>query len=373
MQGQDIRDYEAQQTAMATPRAEQPPALPPGVQGPPQAPVDPFGPREEAIGGLEGGVYKSQALAQLGGQREEYQAGQRTRAQQLQDLANQRTQGMEDYETQLRLKKEYALPTAPKTIKTTEGVFILNTDGTLGTRLGGAKADTEIFMGGELKKGFRPVVDPVTGETTGAEFIPGGSEDPTVIQASKEAEKKAIRTAENVKMMPARRGDIMTKIERFPALKKAISDVKELSRGFMTSGVTGQVLSNIAGTDQYALEAKLQTVKSAVGLEELIRVKAAGGTFGALSDTEMTLLISAVGALDGNLPPDQLGPVLDEVERLYSKGLERKKSDFAEMYPDVRRPWESQTNVQSGAPISVIPNNQIQGFGNLPPAPPGFE
>mgnify|MGYP003649021650 CR=1 FL=1 len=37
---------------------------------------------------------------------------------------------------------------APKTIKTAEGVYILNPDGTRGTRLGGAKADTEIIMGG---------------------------------------------------------------------------------------------------------------------------------------------------------------------------------------------------------------------------------
>lgn len=110
MQGQDVRDYEAAQSAMATPRGEQPTPLPYGVQGPPRAPVDPFAARAEAVGGLEGG-YKPQALAQLGAQREQYQAGQRSRAQQLQDLANQRAQGLEDYRTKLGIEQEFAAPT----------------------------------------------------------------------------------------------------------------------------------------------------------------------------------------------------------------------------------------------------------------------
>lgn len=349
----DIRDFEAAQAAMATPRGEQPAPLPYGVQGPPQASVDPFAARSEAVGALEGG-YKRQALAQLGEQREEYQAGQRTRAQQLQDFANQRTQGMEDYETQLRLKQQYADPKAVKTIKTAEGVYILNADGTLGNRLGGSAADTVINLAGELSK------DWMRTPQGGAMPIPGGKADPVVIQEAEEAKKSAALEIKREEDMPGIRSGIMTKTDRLPILKNNIEDIKKLSAGMFTSGVVGQALSPFASSDQYELEAKLETIKSAVGLQELIDVKAQGATFGSLTENEMSLLISAVGALDANLGPETLGPVLDNVVRLYEKGLNSAKANFAEKYPDARRPWEvplpGNTSGTTIGPLEPLPN-----------------
>ena len=164
--------------------------------------------------------------------------------------------------------------------------------------------------------------------------------DPEKTAERERAKRTAALDVKNKAMMPSRRAAIVTKIARLPVLKKIMGEIKELSKGMMTSGVTGQVMSNIANSDQYKLEAKLLTVKSAVGIDELIRAKAEGATFGALSDTEMALLISSMGALDGNLGPKELASTLDTILELQTKALGRYKADFTEMYPDIKRPWE---------------------------------
>ena len=85
----------------------------------------------------------------------------------------------------------------------------------------------------------------------------------------------------------------------------------------------------------------IKNVHAAVGLEELIAVKARGATFGALSDTEMELLIASIQSLDTLLPKEVLSENLDNVMRLYEKGLNTAKKDFREIYgEDERRTWE---------------------------------
>lgn len=328
---------------------QQPIPMPQGVQGPPAMSPGGYEGMQQALGVIDNPVLAPFA------QQLSMQQIQQEQAAQAAELS--RKQGLEDYETQLELKQKYASPAAVKTVKTAEGVFVLNPDGTLGNRLGGAKADTQITIGGELKKGYERTFD-AEGNPTGARAIPGGSADPIVIEAAKKAEKDAALAGKREEAMPGIRSGIMTKSDRLPILKKNIEDIKELSEGFFTSGALGQVLSPSASSDQYLLNAKLETLKSAVGLQELIDVKAQGATFGSLTENEMSLLISAVGALDGNLPPDQLGPVLDDVVRLYEKGLNSSKANFAEIFPDADRPWEGQ---QNGSLEVNAPQMQIGG------------
>lgn len=171
------------------------------------------------------------------------------------------------------------------------------------------------------------------------------NQDPEVIMQRRRLLKRADLEIDNERAMPGRRFDIMTKTDREPILERTIEEIKDLSSKWSTGGTLGQMLANRPESDQYALNKKMEQIKAAVGLQELIDIKAAGGTFGALSDTEMSLLISAVGALDPYLDVKDLGRTLDDVMRLYSLGLARKKMDFAEMYPDVKRPWEKKSAV----------------------------
>ena len=188
---------------------------------------------------------------------------------------------------------------------------------------------TNINMDRQLPKGWAMNPD------GSASPIKGGPVDPVVMKQQATADTVAKQAVD----MPGIRKGIITKRDRLPILSRNIGDIKSLSEGFMTSGIIGQAMGPFANTDQYALEAKLKNIQSAVGLQELVDIKAAGGTFGALSDTEMTLLISSVGALDGNLRPEDLGKVLDDIERLYTKGLKQAETDFTDKYPDATTPW----------------------------------
>lgn len=225
-------------------------------------------------------------------------------------------------------------PVKPQTIKTAKGVFILNPDGTMGKRLGDVHqpGPTVQITNRGLPVGWE--MDP---DTNTARPIRKGPEDPVVIKQKEDA-KRASKQAEQ---MPGIRKGIVTKMDRLPILKRTVDEVKALSEGWLTSGVPGQIMAGISSSDQYEMNAKMTTLKSAVGLNELIEIKKAGGTFGALSDTELALLISSAGSLDTNLGPDVLGPIMDDVIRLYEKGINTMKSDFSTRYPDATVPWKN--------------------------------
>ena len=176
--------------------------------------------------------------------------------------------------------------------------------------------------------------------------IKGGPVDPDVVEKSTLAKQ----ATESVEAMPGIRKGIVTKTDRLPILQGNVKDIKNMAESWFTSGLPGQAMGMWSGSDQYRLEAKLNTLKSAIGLQELIDVKAAGATFGSLTENEMTLLISSVGALDANLGPTDIGPTLDTIVRLYEKGLKQSQRDFSKKYPTATTPW-----------------------GEIPPPPKDFE
>lgn len=98
MQGQDANQLQAAQGAFATPLDQQPPGMDPGEQGPPQAPVDPYGSRRKRMMELlqGGNPHAGQMLPQIAQLSEAYRLGQ-----------EQRAQGMSDFERQLQLKQQY--------------------------------------------------------------------------------------------------------------------------------------------------------------------------------------------------------------------------------------------------------------------------
>ena len=239
----------------------------------------------------------------------------------------------------------------PKTIKTGEGVFILNSDGTLGKRLGSSKADTEIIMGGSLNKGFRPKLDK-DGKQIGAEFVPGGSQDPETIQAKKEAERLATLNIKNLEKLPGRRAQIFAAEQNAPAFEAAVDKAIEAAKSPLSSGIAQQVLGNVGRGPAFDLERALDTIKANIGFGELIRIKESGGTLGALSEMENRLLQAMQGALDPRLKKEDMISALERVREIQKANLEQKKRDFKAMYPKENRPWENgQKFDASGKPV----------------------
>ena len=295
----------------------------------------------EAMAGLPDNYYAQQMAPQLALAAQEQQM-----AQAAELAAEERAREIYLFQQQ---NKSYPpqKPTPPKTIKTAEGVYILEPDGTLGARLGGAKADTEINLGGDLTKGFRRT------ETGDAEVIPGGSRDPKVIKAAKSAERQATLDSKNIEKLPGRRAQIMATVQNAPAFTDAVAEAKRLAGSDWTSGVVQQVLGGVAGTPAFGLERQLDTIKSNIGFGELIRIKESGGTLGALSEMENRLLQAMQGALDPRLSGKKLIEALDRVEKIHKANLVEKQEAFKKMYPNEDRPWENDNRSSGG----VKPDN----------------
>lgn len=79
-----------------------------------------------------------------------------------------------------------AIPEKPRTVNTAEGVFVLNTDGTLGQRLGGPSSLVTMNL---PPSGYTPV-DP-NKPAAGMQPIPGGPADPATIREQAKARQEA--------------------------------------------------------------------------------------------------------------------------------------------------------------------------------------
>jgi hypothetical protein len=107
------------------------------------------------------------------------------------------------------------------------------------------------------------------------------------------------------------------------AIDKALSDV-----GVVSAGYVGQKMRDMGGTPAFNLNQTIQTVKANVAFGELQRMREAsptGGALGAVSEGEMALLQSVMGALDTAQSPAQLKENLQKLKEVY--GEIRRKFD----------------------------------------------
>ena len=140
--------------------------------------------------------------------------------------------------------------------------------------------------------------------------------------------------------MPSRLLSIQSKINKLPMLKKNIEIAKKLASSDYTSGLAGQIFAPFGNTEQYKLNSVSKQIEATVGIKELLEVKKQGGTFGALSEKELGLLVNAVGSLDTITDPTIYNATLDNIMNLYEKGISQDKTAFKKMYPKEVAPWD---------------------------------
>lgn len=219
-----------------------------------------------------------------------------------------------------------------------------------------AKTKIDMNAGPKLKKGYILVPPSTPGGAVTAKFIPGGSEDPTTIQTKKEAERMAALNVENKKKLPARRSQIFAADQNAPSFEIAIDKAITAAKSSFSSGIPQQILGNVGTGPAFDLERALDTIKSNIGFGELLRIKEAGGTLGALSEMENRLLQAMQGALDPRLKKEDMIPALERVRKIHQANLAQKKRDFKEMYPKEKRPWENSVKVDVNG-IPVVPTS----------------
>jgi len=213
---------------------------------------------------------------------------------------------------------------------------------------GAATEITNVIGSGELHKGYRTTPE-------GAEAIPGGSEDPEVIAEKEKVTKKAALQVKNLEKLPGKRGAIYADHIKTPTLRTSINQAIELAKSPFSSGMAQWMLDKVplpevAGYNLGAahdLQVALDSVKANVGFNELLRIKEAGGTLGALSEMENRLLQAMQGALVAVQDKEALIPALKQVMEIWELNLQQKKNEFKSLYSkaggwetDERRPWE---------------------------------
>jgi hypothetical protein len=102
--------------------------------------------------------------------------------------------------------------------------------------------------------------------------------------------------------------------ERTQRIRNDVATLKKKVSGW-TAGA-GSALGMIPGTPARDFTAELNTLKSNIAFGELAEMRAAsktGGALGAISEKELTLLESALGALDQGQSPGNLSAQLDKI------------------------------------------------------------
>ena len=157
----------------------------------------------------------------------------------------------------------------------------------------------QLNLPSQPEPGTRFGTDPDTGEQIVIP-IPGSKAARETAKAEREAEEReAAEAAEQ------RTTDIDTALfaRDFDAVIKVVEDTSDLGRAF---------LSRLPLTEETAAKNILQTIKDRFTLDNLLEIKKQGGTLGALNETEFRALGSRFGALDFDMPKEQLLPILSD-------------------------------------------------------------
>jgi len=147
-------------------------------------------------------------------------------------------------------------------------------------------------------------VNPTTGERLmllGNQWVPAGNSPKSVSLADKEAEKKR-QQLENAQY-------ITTQVNR----------AKNQS-SFFNTGFPGAFGSRIPGSSTKKLESTLEPIKANLSFEQLKQMRESsptGGAVGNVSDKDLSLLSSVVGALDVSQGEKQLDRSLDDINKRY--------------------------------------------------------
>ena len=200
----------------------------------------------------------------------------------------------EGADTKIRIDNATRVPPIPRTVTTEQGVFILNPDGSLGSRLGDRPRPAQ--SGGSSEPLVQTLDDQGNLVWTPRSQAGGMKAPPTRLAPGEQplspySQERARRVVADV-----------------DSLK---SKVNRASVGF------GSLLSVIPETQAREFKAQLDSLKANIAFNELNAMREAsktGGALGQVSVRELELLESALGALDTGQSPSEFTSQLDKIK-----------------------------------------------------------
>jgi hypothetical protein len=123
-------------------------------------------------------------------------------------------------------------------------------------------------------------------------------------------------------------------IEKAKVLKTTIEKIEKIAPGYLLAGaggISGIMQYNPFSNDARTVRKLVDTVKGIVGFDELVALKAAGGSLGALSDSELSMLTSLKGSVDPDLDEATFLGNLTSIKQSANKLIDGLETDKKEL------------------------------------------
>ena len=147
-------------------------------------------------------------------------------------------------------------------------------------------------------------------------------------------------------------GTIIRDPDKKPGGRGVLDRVGDYAATIMESPITSEA--------QYELDSIIENIKSAIGIEQLIKAKEQGATFGALQKSEMDLLIASFGAIKSLRTPEAVKRSLTKIKNVYSRAARRQEDQFSEQYgADIDQPWK-RTHITKQGDLYTSVSNQAE-------------
>ena len=154
-------------------------------------------------------------------------------------------------------------------------------------------------------------------------------------------------------------------IDKAKVLKKTLEKIEKIAPGYLfagAGGISGLMKYNPIANDARTTRSLLDTVKGIVGFDELVALKAQGGTLGALSDKELDMLTSLKGSINPDMDEatflENIKSMRESTDRLIS-GLEDDKKQVTNVEKKTNfQPIQSQKQTNKKGDSFIFENNR---------------
>jgi hypothetical protein len=167
-------------------------------------------------------------------------------------------------------------------------------------------------------------------------------------------------------------------IDKARVLKKTLEKIEKIAPSYFgitggAGGISGLMKYNPISNDARTTRALLDTVKGIVGFDELVALKAQGGSLGALSDSELKMLTSLQGSVDPDMDEatflENIKSMRESTERLISN-LETDKKEVMKVesptkFQPIQTP-ENRVEIKTQAEFNALKSGQKFIFNGRP-------
>ena len=160
-------------------------------------------------------------------------------------------------------------------------------------------------------------------------------------------------------------------IDKAKVLKKTLEKIEKIAPGYLgagAGGISGIMKYNLFSNDARTTRSLLDTVKGIVGFDELVALKAQGGTLGALSDKELDMLTSLKGSINPDMDEatflENIKSMRESTDRLIS-GLETDKKEVTKVENKTNfQPIQSEKPKDEKDKVYIIKGSRYKWDGN---------